>query len=147
LQKKFVFPLNLRLLFQNFSFGTATNDLVFPALSCCAWPCLEKPGKFCFFSPVSKNNSNRGFYFAGACAMLEQAQEQGDVKMNGNILVFKKFIVLTQGMFKVLRARYYKPICVDEPAEEKPTGKTVRRRPPVVLFNAAGRYGPAPGRL
>jgi hypothetical protein len=63
---------------------------------------------------------------------------EGDVKMNGNILVFKKFIVLTQrGTFKILPARYYKPICVDESAEAKTSDKTIKQRLPEVVLDAA----------
>ncbi|MDR3123772.1 MAG: hypothetical protein LBU16_08355 [Treponema sp.] len=58
--------------------------------------------------------------------------------MNGNHLIFKKFIVLTHGgTFKVLPARYYKP--VEESEEEKPADKTARRRLPPDLIDNAGR--------
>jgi hypothetical protein len=58
--------------------------------------------------------------------------------MNGNLLVFKKFIVLTHGgTFKVLPARYYKPI--EESTEEKPADKTARRRGSSAVFDAAER--------
>jgi hypothetical protein len=81
-----------------------------------------------------------GFHFIKAQVIVYVTPVvKGDVKMNGNILVFKKFIVLTQGTFKVLPARYYKPVCLDESAEEKTTDKTVQRRLPDVLSDAARR--------
>jgi hypothetical protein len=60
--------------------------------------------------------------------------------MSGNILLLKKFILLTQGgTFKILPARYYKPVPADEPVEAKTGGKISRRRFPAVLFAAGSR--------
>jgi hypothetical protein len=62
--------------------------------------------------------------------------------VNGNILILKKFILLAQGgTFKILPARYYKPVPAEEPVEAKTDGKTSRRRFPAVLFAAAGCQG------
>ena len=57
--------------------------------------------------------------------------------MNGNILILKKFILLTQGgTFKILPARYYKPVSDDAPVVPKTDGKPRRRRLPAVLLPA-----------
>ena len=60
--------------------------------------------------------------------------------MNGNILLLKKFILLTQGWtFKIIPARYCKPLSADESLAAKTGGKTGRRRFPGALLAAAGR--------